>query len=177
MQMPDTSVRSREFSQPQYEIPTQFRAEGPTYITSPLEIHVNVSDGVFEKRAYGIFVTSINFKASSKDLREYFSRAGRITECRLQRDASAGRVKGNATLQYALPENVRKAAEMFDGEPFMGRRLRVRIDRVFAASNPPPIVSSQTYLGASDGNTPKQNVDRDGPVVVDGSKSGSQSGL
>jgi hypothetical protein len=30
---------------------------------------------------------------------------------------------------------------MFDGEPFIGRRLRVRVDKVFAVSNPPPRVS------------------------------------
>jgi hypothetical protein len=29
----------------------QPRAEGPMYITSPSEIHVNVSDGAFETRA------------------------------------------------------------------------------------------------------------------------------
>ena len=50
-------------------------------------------------------------------------------------------MKGNAILQFALPENIRKAVEMFDGEPFIGRRLRVRLDRVFAVSNPPPKVS------------------------------------
>jgi RNA recognition motif-containing protein len=64
------------------------------YITSPLEIHVNVSNGAFETRACGIFVTNINFKASSKDVREHFGRAGRITKCRLQRGRSTGRVKG-----------------------------------------------------------------------------------
>ena len=49
----------------------------------PLRIYVNVSEGVFETRAYGVFVTNVNFKASSKDLREYFGRARRITECLL----------------------------------------------------------------------------------------------
>jgi RNA recognition motif-containing protein len=58
-----------------------------------------------------------------------------------------GRVKGNATLQYASPENVRRAVGMFDGEPFIGRRLRVRVDKVFAVSNPPPTLKPQVDGG------------------------------
>ena len=50
-------------------------------------------------------------------------------------------MKGNATLRYASPENIRKAVEIFDGEPFIGRRLKVRLNRVFAVSNLPPKVS------------------------------------
>jgi RNA recognition motif-containing protein len=140
------------------------------YITSPSEIHVNISDGAFETRAHGIFVTNINFKASSKNLREHFNRAGRITECLLQRDRSTGGVKGNATLQYASPENVRRAVGMFDGEPFIGRRLRVRVDRVFAVSNPLPTLKPQVDRGVGEGNILRQSTDEDGPVIVDGSR-------
>jgi hypothetical protein len=160
-------IRIQGLPQPQYEI-------RPPYITTPLGIHVNVSKGALETRANGIFVTNINFKASSKDLCEHFSRAGRITECLLQRDRSTGRVKGNATLRYASPENIRKAVEMFDGEPFMGRRLRVRLDRVFAVSNPPLEVLPQVDGGVGEGDNLRQSMDEDRPVIVDGSKSMTQ---
>ena len=86
-------------------------------------------------------------------------------------------MKGNAILQFALPENIRKAVEMFDGEPFIGRRLRVRLDRVFAVSNPPPEVSPQMDGGVGEGDNLRQSTDKDGPVIVDGSKSVSRSGL
>ena len=86
-------------------------------------------------------------------------------------------MKGNATLQYALPENRRKAVEMFDDEPFVGRRLRVRLDRVFAVSNPPPKVSPQIDGGVGEGDNLRQSTDEDRPVIVDGSKSISRSGL
>ena len=105
------SDRARGFLRPGRENP-------PPYITTPLGIHVNVGEGAFGTRAHGIFVANVNFKASSKDLREHFGRAGRITECLLHRHRSTGRVKGNATLRYASPENIRKAVEMFDGEPW-----------------------------------------------------------
>ena len=153
------------------------RENPPPYITTPLGIHVNVGEGAFGTRAHGIFVANVNFKASSKDLREHFGRAGRITECLLHRHRSTGRVKGNATLRYASPENMKKAVEMFDGEPFIGRRLRVRLDRVFAVSNPPPEVSPQMDGGVGEGNNLRQSTDEDGPVIVDGSKSVSRSGL
>ena len=83
----------------------------------------------------------VNFKVSSKNLRKHFGRAGRITECLLYRYRSTGRVKGNAILRYALLENIKKAVEMFDSKLFIGRRLRVRLDRVFAVSNLLPKVS------------------------------------
>jgi RNA recognition motif-containing protein len=51
--------------------------------------------------------------------------------------------------EYALPENVRRAVEMFDGEPFMGRRLRVRVDKAFAVSNPPPTLKPQVDGGVT----------------------------
>ena len=142
----------------------------PPYITTPLGIHVNVGEGAFETRAYGIFVVNVNFKASSKDLREHFGRAGRITECLLQRHRSTSRVKGNATLQFASPENIRKAVEMFDGEPFMGRRLRVRLDRVFAVSNPPPTPKPRVDGGVGEGDILRRSAGEDGPVIVDGSR-------
>ena len=86
-------------------------------------------------------------------------------------------MKGNATLRYASPENMRKAVEMFDGEPFIGRRLKVRLDRVFAVSNPPPKVSPQIDGGVGEGDNLRQSTDEDRPVIVDGSKSMSRSGL
>jgi hypothetical protein len=141
----------------------------PLHITTPLRIHINISGGAFETRAHGIFVTNINLKASSRDLREHFNRAGRITECLLQRDRSTGRVKGNATLWYASLENVRKAVGMFDGKPFIGRRLRVRVDKVFAVSNPPPTPKPQVDGGVGEDDILWQSTGEDGPVIVNGS--------
>ena len=142
----------------------------PPYITTPLGIHVNVGEGAFETRAYGVFVANVNFKARSKDLREHFGRAGRITECLLQRHRSTSRVKGNATLQFASPENTRKAVEMFDGGPFMGRRLRVRLDRVFAVSNPPPTPKPRVGGEVGEGDILRRSAGEDRPVIVDGSR-------
>ena len=85
-------------------------------------------------------------------------------------------MKGNATLQFASPENIRKAVEMFDGEPFIGRRLRVRLDRVFAVSNPLPTLKPQVDRGVGKGDILRQSVGEDRPVIVDGSKSVSRSG-
>jgi len=41
---------------------------------------------------------------------------------------------------------------MFDDEPFVGRRLRVRLDRVFAVSNLPPEVLPQMDGGVGEGD-------------------------
>ena len=85
-------------------------------------------------------------------------------------------MKGNATLQFASPENIRKAVEMFDGEPFIGRRLRVRSDRVFAVSNLLPTLKPQVDRGVGKGDILRRSTGEDRPVIIDGSKSVSRSG-
>ena len=80
---PTEIPRPTIYATPKQTVPRPRRENLPPYITTPLGIHINVGEGAFETRAYGVFVANVNFKASSKDLREHFGRAGRITECLL----------------------------------------------------------------------------------------------
>jgi hypothetical protein len=88
--------------------PTQTRVQsqvqGPVYVSSPTGTHVNVGHGVIKTEVRGVFVSNIDYKAGTRDLQRFFSRAGEIVNCQLQKDPATGKSKGNATVQYPQRE-------------------------------------------------------------------------
>jgi hypothetical protein len=153
--------------------PTQVArySQGPMYVSSSTGTHVNVSQGAIKTEARGIFVSNVDYKASSKDLQRYFGRAGEIVKCQLQKDPATGKSKGNATVQYAVAKDAQNAVRMFNSEQYMGMRLKVRLDKEPVAIGMPSAGSSSRTNGSAAGNgrTVQQNRNNAEPIIVNGS--------
>jgi RNA recognition motif-containing protein len=147
-------------------------AQGPMYVSSSTGTHVNVSQGAIKTEVRGIFVSNVDYKASSKDLQRYFGRAGEIVKCQLQKDPATGKSKGNATVQYAVAKDAQNAVRMFNSEKYMGMRLKVRLDKEPVAIGMPSAGSGSSGTnGSSAGNsrTVQQSRNNAEPVIVNSS--------
>ncbi|TKA59966.1 hypothetical protein B0A55_12762 [Friedmanniomyces simplex] len=54
-----------------------------------------------------------------------FAKAGKISECEVQKDASNGKSKGKATIQYSSAAGAQQAIDMFDETRFMSMVIRI----------------------------------------------------
>lgn len=144
-------------------------AQGPMYVSSSTGTHVNVSQGAIKTEVRGIFVSNVDYKATSKDLQRYFGRAGEIVKCQLQKDPATGKSKGNATVQYAVAKDAQNAVRMFNSEQYMGMRLKVRLDKEPVAIGMPSAGSSRSNGSASNGRTVQQSRNNAEPIIVNGS--------
>jgi len=116
----------------------QQAARSPVYALSSSGTPINTSNGTIRTEARGVFISGLNFKARTKDVEGVFGRAGEITKCELQKDASTGKSKGNATIQYSSAVEAQQAIEMFNGKSYMSMKLTVRRDKEATAISPPP---------------------------------------
>lgn len=146
-------------------------SQGPIYVSSSTGTHVNVSQGAIKTEVRGIFVSNVDYKATSKDLQRYFGRAGEIVKCQLQKDPATGKSKGNATVQYAVAKDAQNAVRMFNGEKCMSMRLKVRLDKEPVAIGMPSAgsSSSRTNGNGSNGRTVQQSRNNAEPIIVNGS--------
>lgn len=108
--------------------------QAPVCLRTSTGIHVNVAQGTINTETRGVFISSIDYKASSKDIAQHFSKAGELVDCRLQKDLANGRSKGKAIVQYTMAENANKAVRMFHNQTWMSMRLIVRLDKTLLPS-------------------------------------------
>jgi RNA recognition motif-containing protein len=147
-------------------------SQGPMYVPSSTGTHVNVSQGVIKTEVRGIFVSNVDYKATSKDLQRYFGKAGEIVKCQLQKDPATGKSKGNATVQYAVAKDAQNAVRMFNSEQYMSMRLKVRLDKEPVAVGMPSAgssSSSRTNGTTSNGRSVQQRRNNAEPIIVNGS--------
>jgi len=153
--------------------PTQSRAQsqvqGPVYVSSAAGTHVNVGHGVIKTEVRGVFISNIDYKASTRDLQRFFSRAGEIVNCQLQKDPGTGKSKGNATVQYAAANDAKNAVRLFHNEKYMGMRLKVRLDKEPVAVGVPTASSSRSTGTASTSRATQQSRNNTEPIIVNGS--------
>ncbi|KAK6443614.1 hypothetical protein LTR95_000441 [Oleoguttula sp. CCFEE 5521] len=154
----------------------------PVYMATPGGTLVNASQGVVRTEQRGIFVSGIAFSASTREVKDFFSHAGIVTRCELQKDARTGKLKGRATVHYTSPVDAARAITMYDGRNFKDLRLSVRGDRdavpvsvaaprgggsnassSSATSSATRARSNGTSLSRSDSNA--------GPIIANGSTS------
>jgi RNA recognition motif-containing protein len=141
------------------------------YVPSSTGTHVNVGQGAIKTEVRGIFVSNVDYKATSKDLQRYFGRAGEIVKCQLQKDPATGKSKGNATVQYAVAKDAQNAVRMFNSEQYMSMRLKVRLDKEPVAVGMPSASSSSSRTNgtASNGRSVQQSRHNADPIIVNGS--------
>jgi cold-inducible RNA-binding protein len=76
-----------------------------------------------------LFVGNLAYQTMEKDLLEYFSQAGVVSQVDLVLDRMTGRSRGFAFVEFSVPEEAQKAVEMFHNKEFQGRALTVNIAR------------------------------------------------
>lgn len=72
---------------------------------------------------------NLSFQTMERDLQDYFSAAGVVTNVNLMLDKFTGKSRGFAFVEFSTPEEAQKAAEMFNGKELGGRSLTVNIAR------------------------------------------------
>ncbi len=77
-----------------------------------------------EKR---LFVGNLSYQTSEMDLQDYFAQAGVVTSVNLMIDKMTGKSRGCAFVEFATPEEAKKAVEEFHSKEFQGRALTVNI--------------------------------------------------
>lgn len=136
-------------------------ARPPVYTGNAAGLPVNVRQGAVRTEARGVFVAGLNYCASEKDIKAYFSRAGQIVKVAdLRIDGSTRKSKGNCTIQYTTAAEARKAIELFHKQEFMNMQLNVREDKSRVAIDAPP---NRTTSQASRSSAA-------GPIIVNGSQ-------
>lgn len=155
--------------QPSVQYRAQSQVQGPVYVSSPTGTHVNVGQGAIQTEVRGVFVSNIDYKAGTRDLEKFFSRAGKVVHCQLQKDPATGKSKGNATVQYAAANDAKNAVRLFNNEKYMGMRLKVRLDKEPVAIGM-PVASSSRSNGTANASRPiQQSRTSTEPIIVNGS--------
>jgi len=76
-----------------------------------------------------LFVGNLSFQTGENDLQDYFAQAGAVTSVNLMMDKVTGKSRGFAFVEFAAPEEARKAIEQFHNKDFQGRAITVNIAR------------------------------------------------
>ena len=147
----------------------QSQVQGPVYVSSSAGTHVNVGQGAIKTEVRGVFISNIDYKAGTRDLQRFFSRAGEIVHCQLQKDPATGKSKGNATVQYAAANDAKNAVRLFHNEKYMGMRLKVRLDKEPVPVGVPAASSSRSTGTASTSRPTQQSRNSTEPIIVNGS--------
>lgn len=75
--------------------------------------------------ATNLYVGNLPYKISQDDLANHFAPAGNVVRATIITDRASGRSKGFGFVEMSTDEEAKKAIEMFDGQEFQGRPLRV----------------------------------------------------
>lgn len=74
-----------------------------------------------------LFIGSLAWATSDRDLSEYFAAAGTVTSASVVMDKFTNRSKGFGFVEMSTEEEANNAVSMFDGKEFMGRNIVVNI--------------------------------------------------
>jgi len=72
-----------------------------------------------------LYVGGLSYDTTEDTLKEYFSAAGTIQSVTVIKDKFSGKSKGFGFVEMASDEEAQKAIEMFNGQEFEGRTLKV----------------------------------------------------
>lgn len=76
-----------------------------------------------------LFVGNLSYQTLERDLQDFFSAAGVVTNVNLMLDKFTGKSRGFAFVEFSTPEEAQKAVELFHGKDLGGRALTVNIAR------------------------------------------------
>jgi len=85
----------------------------------------DVSFPICQERIMKIYVGGLAYSATEGDLRDAFSVYGEVAEAIVIKDRDTGRSKGFGFVDMPDPEQAEKAISGMDGQPILGRTVRV----------------------------------------------------
>lgn len=127
-QQPPMALRNMSSSlvaKPLYHIqyvPEAIPTSLPTVHTNGDGTPVNVSHGALPIESRGVFIQNLHYEASSFHISNLLQQAGAVERCTVN-------ARGTATATFRTAEEANMAVCLFDGAVFMGRTIRVRLDR------------------------------------------------
>ncbi len=74
---------------------------------------------------YIVFVGNLPYSTTNESLKEFFEKAGEVTEVKIIKDRESGRSKGFGFVTFETEEAAVKAVESLNDAEFEGRKLRV----------------------------------------------------
>lgn len=72
-----------------------------------------------------VYVGNLDYAVTKEALEELFSKAGQVTDAVVITDRNTGRSKGFGFVEFDSEEAATKAVEMFNGQDYDGRELKV----------------------------------------------------
>ncbi|HRN70095.1 MAG TPA: RNA-binding protein [Candidatus Woesebacteria bacterium] len=72
-----------------------------------------------------LYVGNLLYEATDDQLRDHFSQAGNVVSAQVIRFADSGRSKGFGFVEMETDEEAQRAAEMFNEQDFLGRKVIV----------------------------------------------------
>ncbi len=72
-----------------------------------------------------VYVGNLDYGVTKDSLEEIFSKAGQVTDAVVITDRNTGRSKGFGFVEFASEDAATKAIEMYNGQEFEGRELKV----------------------------------------------------
>jgi len=76
-----------------------------------------------------LFVGNLSFQTTESDLQDYFGQIGPVKSASLMMDKITGRSRGFGFVEFASPDDAKKAVEQLHNKEFQGRALTVNIAR------------------------------------------------
>lgn len=76
-----------------------------------------------------LYVGNLSYGTTDQSLNDHFAQAGTVTSASVVMDKFTGRSRGFGFVEMSSPEEAQAAIDMFDGQDFEGRNLKVNIAR------------------------------------------------
>jgi len=76
-----------------------------------------------------LFIGNFSFSVTDDQLREFFSKFGSVSTCKVMTEGIGGRSRGFGFVEFENPDDAQKAIQEADGALWEGRALKVSEDR------------------------------------------------
>lgn len=74
-----------------------------------------------------LFVGGLPFSSTEASLQDFFAGAGEVVSAKIITDRYTGKSRGFGFVEMKTDEEAQKAVDMFDGQDFEGRKIKVDI--------------------------------------------------
>lgn len=82
-----------------------------------------------------LYVGNLAFSATEEQLKQHFSKCGKVESAKIIMDKMSGRSKGFAFVEMSTEDEARQALDELNGQDFGGRPLRLDLAKESAPRN------------------------------------------
>lgn len=117
-------------------MPPSYYDSAYAYVSNTNGLPVNLTNGIVVTESRGIFIGNLSYNVKWQDLRKFLQQAGHVVKCEVPQMAN-GKGRGHATALFMYATEAQRACDLFDGVTFLGRPMRVRIDKIATKRDEP----------------------------------------